>query len=181
MVINLIWTLFNLTLLGAVLGVAAETRQVRGTHRVVKSVPAILITADGRRLGCETEDFSMGGVGVRMLTPGIVQRGEALSLELVSEDREFRFPVEAVVVRGAHVGLRLLPMPIEDEANYVRCTFASPNAWADWDRDAQPDRPLASLAEVFSFGATGYLRLFESVHNALLAWYRNQRPRRTTT
>jgi cellulose synthase (UDP-forming) len=136
--------------------------------------------ADGRRLGCESEDFSMGGVGVRMLTPGIVQRGDVLTLELVSEDREFRFPVEAVVVRGAHVGLRLLPMPIETEANYVRCTFASPNAWADWDRDAQPDRPLASLAEVFSFGATGYLRLFESVHNALLAWYHNAPPRRTT-
>jgi cellulose synthase (UDP-forming) len=179
-VINLIWTLFNLTLLGAVLGVAAETRQVRGAHRVMKSVPAVLKMADGRRLGCETEDFSMGGVGVRMLTPGIVQRGDALSLELVSEDREFRFPVEAVVVRGAHVGLKLLPMPIENEANYVRCTFASPNAWADWDRDAQPDRPLASLAEVFSFGATGYLRLFESVQNAVLAWYRNDPPRRTT-
>jgi cellulose synthase (UDP-forming) len=179
-VVNLIWTLFNLTLLGAVLGVAAETRQVRGAHRVVKSMPAILIMADGRRLGCETEDFSMGGVGVRVLTPGIIQRGDALSLELISEDREFRFPVEAVVVRGAHVGLMLLPMPIENEANYVRCTFASADAWADWDRDAQPDRPLASLAEVFSFGATGYLRLFESVHNAFLAWYRNEPPRRTT-
>jgi cellulose synthase (UDP-forming) len=177
-VVNLIWTLFNLTLLGAVLGVAAETRQVRGTHRVIKSMPALLIMADGRRVGCETEDFSMGGVGVRLLTPGGVQRGDALELELVEQDREYRFPVEAVVVRGMHVGLKLLPMPIENEANYVRCTFASPGAWADWDRDAQPDRPLASLAEVFSFGATGYLRLFESVHSALLDWYHNRPPRR---
>lgn len=179
-VINLIWTLFNLTLLGAVLGVAAETRQVRGAHRVIKSEPAMLIMADGRRVGCETEDFSMGGVGVRVLTPGIVKRGDALSIELVNEDREYRFPVEAVVVRDPHVGLKLLPMPIEKEADYVRCTFASPNAWADWDRDAQPDRPLASLAEVFSFGATGYLRLFESVHHAVMAWYHKEPPRRTT-
>jgi cellulose synthase (UDP-forming) len=178
-IVNLIWTLFNLTLLGAVLGVAAETRQVRGTHRVLKSMPALLIMADGRRVGCETEDFSMGGVGVRLLTPGGVERGDVLDLELVEEDREYRFPVEAVVVRGMHVGLKLLPMPIENEANYVRCTFASPGAWADWDRDAQPDRPLASLAEVFSFGATGYLRLFESVHSALVDWYHNQPPRRT--
>jgi cellulose synthase (UDP-forming) len=179
-VINLIWTLFNLTLLGAVLGVAAETRQVRGAHRVIRSEPAMLIMADGRRVGCETEDFSMGGVGVRVLTPGIVKRGDALSIELINEDREYRFPVEAVVVRDPHVGLKLLPMPIEKEADYVRCTFASPNAWADWDRDAQPDRPLASLAEVFSFGATGYLRLFESVHNAIMAWYHKDPPRRTT-
>jgi hypothetical protein len=36
------------------------------------------------------------------------------------------------------------------------------------------------LAEVFSFGATGYVRLFESVHTALVAWYHNDPPRRMT-
>jgi cellulose synthase (UDP-forming) len=174
----LIWTLFNLTLLGAVLGVAAETRQVRGAHRVVKSMPAMLVMADGRRVGCETEDFSMGGLGVRVLTPGIIRRGDMLTVELVNDDREFRFPVQAVVVRDPHVGLQLRPMSIEDEASYVLCTFASPQAWADWDRAAEPDRPLASLAEVFSFGATGYLRLFESVHNALVAWWHGDARRR---
>lgn len=172
-VLNLIWTLFNLTLLGAVLGVAAETRQVRSAHRVTRSMPAMLIGADGRRIGCETEDFSMGGVGARLLMPGGVQRGDVFSIELMSEDREFRFPVEVAVVRGVHVGLMLGPMSIEQESDYVRCTFAAPGAWADWDRGAEPDRPLASLAEVFSFGATGYLRLFESVHHGLLALWRN--------
>ena len=173
-VINLIWTLFNLTLLGAVLGVAAETRQVRGSHRVVKSMPALLITADGRRVGCETQDFSMSGLGVRVLTPGVIKPGDLLTVQLVEEDREYRFPVQAAAVRGQHLGLRLREMSIEDEANYVRCTFASPRVWADWDMTAQPDRPLASLAEVFSFGATGYLRLFESVQTGLLAWWRSR-------
>jgi cellulose synthase (UDP-forming) len=177
--INLIWTLFNLTLLGAVLGVAAEARQVRGAHRVVKTMPAVLVMPDGGRVGCETEDFSMGGVGVRVLTPGIIKLGDYLTIELVSEDREFRFPVAAAVVRGSHVGLKLRAMTLEDEASYVRCTFASADAWAGWDLAAQPDRPLASLAEVFSFGATGYLRLFESVYSGLSAWWRGvlrQRP-----
>jgi cellulose synthase (UDP-forming) len=172
-VVNLIWTLFNLTLLGAVLGVAAETRQVRDAHRVVKSMPAMLVAADGGRVGCETEDFSMGGLGVRLLNPGSIKRGDVLTVELVSDDCDFRFPVEAAVVRGVHVGLKLLPMSIEDEARYVRCTFAAPGAWADWDRGAEPDRPLASLAEVFSFGATGYVRLFESLQAGLISWWNN--------
>lgn len=180
-VVNLIWTLFNLTLLGAVLGVAAETRQVRGAHRVIKSMPAMLVAADGRRVGCETEDFSMGGLGVRVLTPGLVKPGEAFSIELMSEGVAFGFPVKAAVVRDVHVGLQLMPMSTEQEARYVRCTFAAPGAWADWDRGAQPDRPLASLAEVFSFGATGYLRLFESVYNGVVAWWRDDVRRRTVT
>lgn len=121
----------------------------------------------------------MGGLGVRLLTPGGVKRGDVLDIELMSDHREFRFPVEVAVVREAHVGLMLRPMSIEQESEYVRCTFAEPGAWADWDRGVEPDRPLASLAEVFSFGATGYLRLFESVHNGLVAWWHNDvRPKK---
>lgn len=120
----------------------------------------------------------MGGIGVRLLTAGQVKRGDVLTIELVNDDCEFRGLVEAAAVRDAHVGLKLMPMSIEDEARYVRCTFAAPGAWADWDRGAEPDRPLASLAEVFSFGATGYLRLFESVYNGLVTWWHNDVRRR---
>ncbi len=168
-VVNLIWTLFNLTLLGAVLGVAAETRQVRGAHRVVKSMPAMLVAADGSRVGCETEDFSMGGLGVRLLNPGSIKRGDVLTIELVSDDCDFRFPVEAAVVRGVHVGLKLLPMSIEDEARYVRCTFAAPAPGRIGIAALSPIVRSRSLAEVFSFGATGYLRLFESVQAGLVS------------
>ena len=58
-------------------------------------------------------------------------------------------------------------MSIAEERDYVRCTFAAPNAWGDWDKNTEPDRPLASFAEVFSFGATGYLRLLESIYEGL--------------
>jgi hypothetical protein len=53
----------------------------------------------------------------------------------------------------------------------VRCTFGSPQAWSDWDRDVSVDHPLASFAEVFSFGATGYVRLLESMYNGMATWW----------
>jgi hypothetical protein len=34
------------------------------------------------------------------------------------------------------------------------------------------DHPLASFVEVFSFGATGYVRLLESIYNELSSWLR---------
>jgi cellulose synthase (UDP-forming) len=174
--INLIWTLFNLVLLGAVLGVAAETRQVRGTHRVVKALSAALYLPDGRILPCQTEDFSMGGLGLQMFEAHRLQVGARVSVGLQQDGEQFRFPAEVVVARHNHIGLRLCEMSIEDERNYVRCTFAAPNAWGDWDKNTQPDRPLASFAEVFSFGATGYLRLIESVYTGVLSWLRREPP-----
>jgi hypothetical protein len=54
----------------------------------------------------------------------------------------------------------------------VRCTFARPDLWADWGSATEPDRPLASFAEVFSFGATGYVRLLENLYIGMLRWTR---------
>ena len=37
------------------------------------------------------------------------------------------------------------------------------------------DKPLASFAEVFAFGATGYVRLVQSLYGKALAWLRSTR------
>jgi cellulose synthase (UDP-forming) len=178
-ILNLIWTLFNLTLLGAVLGVAAETRQVRSAPRVPKSMPATLYLSDGTRIECRTKDFAMRGLGLSTREPAAVKRGDLLRVGLDSEGREYLFPMEVALVKDNHIGLTLGRLSVTDEQNYVRCTFGSPDAWAEWDRNASADHPLASFAEVFSFGATGYLRLLESVYNALLSRLRPRPPAQT--
>jgi cellulose synthase (UDP-forming) len=169
-VLNLLWTLFNLTLLGAVLGVAAETRQVRSSPRVPKSMPAVLHLADGSRIACRTDDFSMRGLGVRLDAAAAVERGDRLRVELHSEGTPYEFPFEVAIVRGNQLGLLLGSLTVAEEQNYVRCTFGSPEAWSDWDRNVSTDHPLSSFAEVFSFGATGYVRLLQSAYNEALSW-----------
>jgi cellulose synthase (UDP-forming) len=170
--INLVWTLFNLILLGAVLGVAAETRQVRSVPRVTKSQPATLYMPDGRTLSCESEDFSMHGLGLRTDVPLKVNRGDPMRVGLTAERIEYIFPVEVAVVRGNHIGMQLGSLSMQEQQAYVRCTFGSPDAWNDWNRNTEADHPLASFAEVFSFGATGYVRLLESLYNSIIGWWR---------
>ena len=170
-VLNLLWTLFNLTLLGAVLGVAAETRQVRNSPRVPKSMPAVLHLADGSRIVCRTDDFSMRGLGLRLDAPAPVERGDRLRVVLHSEGTPYEFPFEVAIVRGPQLGLLLGKVTVAEEQNYVRCTFGSPEAWSDWDRNVSTDHPLSSFAEVFSFGATGYVRLLQSAYNEAVSWF----------
>jgi cellulose synthase (UDP-forming) len=169
-VLNLLWTLFNLILLGAVLGVAAETRQVRNSPRVPKSMPAVLHLPDGARIACRTDDFSMRGLGVLLDAPGALKPGDRLRVVLHSEDQPYEFPFEVAIVRGRHLGLLLGKLTVAEEQDYVRCTFGSPEAWSDWDRNVTTDHPLSSFAEVFSFGATGYVRLLQSAYNEALSW-----------
>ena len=171
-VLNLIWTFFNLILLGAVLGVAAETRQVRGAPRVPKSMPATLHLPDGTRVACQTDDFAMRGLGLRVDPPPPLQRGDLLHVSLSADDAVHEFPVAVATVLGNHLGLSLGELTIAQQRAYVRCTFGSPEAWNEWDSNVATDHPLASLAEVFSFGATGYVRLLESIYNEVSSWLR---------
>lgn len=171
-VLNLIWTLYNLILLGAVLGVAAETRQVRSAPRVAKIMPATLHLAHGGWVACETTDFAMGGLGLQLKVPATLNVGASLRVTLNADDGAHDFPVEVAAVRGNHVGLTLEELTIEQQRAYVRCTFGARDAWKDWDRGMTEDKPLASFAEVFSFGAAGYLRLAQSVHNKVRGWLR---------
>src|SRR5690606_19693841 len=66
LVINMVWTAYNLVLVSASLAVASETRQVRSAPRVTTALPAALRLADGRTLMCETDDFSQNGIGLRL-------------------------------------------------------------------------------------------------------------------
>jgi cellulose synthase (UDP-forming) len=175
--INLIWTLFNLTLLGAVLGVAAETRQVRAAHRVAKQMPASLYLPDGRKLACETEDFSMLGLGLKTYAMHALEGGDHVEVGLSAVDVEYRFPAKVVIARTNHIGVKLDALTIEQERDYVCCTFAQPTAWSETYKTGAVDHPLASFAEVFSFGATGYLRLAESLYAGFIGWWRGSRPR----
>ena len=168
-VLNALWTLFNLTLLGAVLGVAAERAQRRGAQRVQKALPAKLIRADGSILACHTTDFSTTGMRVLLDVPMQVCSGERLRLVLPHESGEAGFEAVTLDTAGASVRLHLLPMTIAEESLLVQCTFARPDIWQDWSNTVTPDRPLRSLAEVLSFGATGYMRMAAMIGSSVAA------------
>lgn len=172
-VLNLVWTLYNLILLGAVLGVAAETRQMRKAPRVQKSMPATLHLAHGGWVACETTDFAMAGLGLRTQVPvASIGIGDRIRVTLEAEDGTHAFPVEVAGLHDDTVGLLLGELTMAEQRAYVRCTFGSPDAWADWDKDIAEDKPLASFAEVFSFGATGYVRLIQSAYKKVWSWMR---------
>ena len=177
--INLVWTLFNLIPLGAVLAVAAETRQVRAAHRIARKMPATLYTADGTKLGTDVADFSASGLGLILQRLKVVKPGEHVTVTLTDGNVEHCFPATVISAQSTHIGLSLNAVSTEKECEYVRCTFASPGAWGGWGSTAQVERPLASLAEVLSIAAVGYLRLFQSIGLRRTSRRRAVRPRAT--
>jgi cellulose synthase (UDP-forming) len=157
---NIGWTLYNLTVLGTAFSVATEARQVRKAHRVPAELPAVLYLPDGRTWHCKTYDFSTTGLSLSYPAGAEVDKDELVSVGLYRGDQEFAFHARVQFVNNDHINLHLMHVSMEQQARFVHCTFSRADVWADWHTTLQQDRPLHSLLQVFKQAAQGYERLY---------------------
>ncbi len=162
-IITLLWTLYNLLILGAVLAVAAEARQVRVNHRVGLSVPVTLNLPGGHRVHSHTVDVSEGGVGVELPEKGLLMAGQKLEITLFHGSRPYVFPVIVANVFGQRAGLRFDRLSVEQEEALLHCTFSRADAWLDRDKGRKADNPVESLGEIFAAGIRGYASMLRHV------------------
>ena len=169
--LNLTWTLFNMIILGAAISVASESRQVRLNHRVAIRVPAILQFSDGRALHVNTQDYSLGGLGLalpeEMSATEVAKVGDKVWVTLDRGDQECAFPARVVMANKSLLGLQFDALTIADERRLVQCTFGRADAWIGKNDGRPADKPLEGFREVCSLGFRGYLRMFQKIRQSL--------------
>lgn len=140
-VLNLIWTIYNIVMTSASVAVAGEVRQLRNTPRVAISLAAMLLLPDGRTVACRTSDYSQGGLGL-VLPPGVlVPNGMPLSVSLFRNDEEAMFPALVTFSRGDRLGISFQSLTLEQERELAQMTFGRADTWAStWGNNA-PDSP----------------------------------------
>lgn len=161
-IMNLVWTLFNVLLTGACVAVSLETRQMRQAPRVDARLPAMIRTQDGLAYRCQTSDFSEQGLGI-MLPPGVdIPLGTAVEVTLSRGEEEASVPTRVVLRHGQRMGVKLEELTPEQSFHYTQMTFARADLWATTWNTTTPDAPLKALGEVFQIGLRG-LRLFAGI------------------
>ena len=167
LVINMVWTAYNIILTSASLAVASETRQVRSTPRVTAALPAALRFADGKTLVCETDDFSQSGVGLRVPNELQLETGSEVQVSLFRSDEEGTFPAQVTFSGGGRLGLRFEGLSLQQQADIARLTFARADAWIDFWGNRQHDKPLTSLKSVMVIGVRGLGQVAANTLNIL--------------
>ncbi len=160
-IINLFWTLYNCLILGGSLAIASETRQMRRSHRVSLTLPAVLQLEDGKSLHCMTEDVSEGGVALQLGVPVTLAANQKLRVSLWRGDEEFSFSGTVVSAHNKRLRVQWAFKTSAEAAQLVQCTFGRADAWVSWEKNMQHDKPLASLGEVLRMGGNGYRRVFD--------------------
>ena len=154
--LNMVWTVFNVLLIGAAIAVAVEPPQRRSTQRAALRVPAELWLAGARCLQSSTRDVSSHGAAVRLAARHGVARGDLVTLMLphVRGKLALTASVTAVTPRGLRMAW-VEPTAPQQRA-LVECTLARHDAWSHWSQGRRPDQLLASLVDVLAVGVAGY-------------------------
>ncbi len=159
--VSMAWVFYNMVILGGAVAVSVESKQVRRAHRVEISMPAAIAREDGHLFSCTVNDFSDGGLGIKINGQAQVLEGQKVNLLLKRGQQEYAFPTTVARVIGNQVGLQLMPLTTKQHIDFVQCTFARADTWALWQDSFPEDKPLESLFDILKLGFRGYRHLAE--------------------
>ena len=160
-VLNMLWTIYNLIIIGAALSVAWESKQVRRTIRVETAVSARVRVPDGPVLDATTIDISEGGVGLKLAEPLPLPKDAQVMLALIPERKQVWTTCKVIRSRGDRLTLEFLPLSVDQERQLIYALFGRADAWVSWAAARPVDRIGESFRAVLDFGIGGTLRVLK--------------------
>lgn len=158
-IITMLWVVYNLIVLGGAVGVAAEVRQTRQSHRITTSLLGDIIDASGYMYSGVLTDYSDAGVGMKLSNTTALKEDDRVELVLTRGARQFSFPGRISRNFDGNIGIHFYALSQQQQIDFVQCTFARADAWLTHNRDFTLDRPMQSFVDVLLLSLSGYQRL----------------------
>lgn len=146
--INVVWTLWNLTLLSVAIGAAHEVKQRRRAVRLQASVPVGLVVPDGRLLQGATSDVSAGGALLHCESSPHLHVGDLVSLVLPLGGQRASLPGTIVAVHGHTLRLQFDPLTLPEEEMLALLMYAPADTWVGKEPAQHAEGPLKSAAHL---------------------------------
>ncbi|HEX4871557.1 MAG TPA: UDP-forming cellulose synthase catalytic subunit, partial [Nevskiaceae bacterium] len=157
--LNVMWTIYNLVIIGAALSVAWESRQIRRSIRVNTAIRARVRTPDGREIDARTLDISEGGTGLTLEEPLDLALGSRVEVALAPDYRVVWTGATVTRSAGEILAMQFEPLSLEQEKQLVYAIFGRADAWVSWSDRRQRDDMGASFRQILDFGLSGIFRI----------------------
>jgi cellulose synthase (UDP-forming) len=144
-IMNMVWTLYNIVILGVSCAVAYETKQERVSVRVSLQSPVGLQFDDGRKLQGETMDISNGGLAVRIPRGMDVRANENVSVSFTLRAARAELPATVVGNEKGRLRLQFGALNSVQEEDLTRILYSRADSWLTYADQREQDRPLRSL------------------------------------
>ena len=154
-VMNVIWTIFNIIVLGVATAVAWESQQRRTTVRVTMAVPAGVILPDGLAVQGVTSDMSSGGAMLTVDEDITVSAGDSVRLVFPVLDGDATLPATVIGMEGRVLRTHFDPLTIQEEEALTMVLYSRADTWLGWGESREIDRPLISMWRILQLSGHG--------------------------
>ena len=160
---NVMWCVFNIVILGVCTAVARELRQLRTTARIKVVTPLAVKFPDGRSVAAETIDVSSGGTGIRLQESLEVLPQSQVYLAFANPPVAIDLPATVVSSEGSVLRVCFENLTIEEQEMLTIALFSRADSWLAWGGSRQSDNVLRSLGRIFKISLRGMWATFRGI------------------
>jgi len=160
---NVLWCVFNIILLGVCTAVAREMRQVRTTVRVNFVTPLTVHMEDGSEIAGETIDMSSGGTSIRLLEALDLMPGTPVGLKFPPPAVGTELRATVVSSEGSVQRLHFEELTIAEQEVLTMVLYSRADSWLGWGQGRESDDVLHSLGRIFQISMHGLAMTFRTL------------------
>jgi cellulose synthase (UDP-forming) len=162
-IMNALWCLFNVVILGVCTAVSREMKQVRTSVRIKAAFPVLARTVEGEILRGVTMDISPGGASIRFLESFELHPLEEVKLGFHLPGVRAELPGIVVSTEGSVLRLRFPELAIAEQEVLTMLLYSRADSWLGWGEARESDNVLRSLGRIFHISYIGLMQTFRSL------------------
>ena len=154
-IMNAIWTVFNLVTLSVATAVARESKQERQQVRIA-AVRPVKVKVGETILGLgQTIDMSSGGMAVAMGESLQLVNGQSVKLVFPIYIGDAELPATLIGPGGRTLRFQFDNLTLIEEELLTMVLYSRADTWLGWGEAREPDRPLHSLYRILQLSLKG--------------------------
>ncbi len=162
-IMNVIWCVFNVIILGVANAVAREMRQLRTSVRVSIAVPITIKLADGRVFSGETIDMSSGGLSVRTPEHEVIPPGTEMQIVFPVPSSANEIHAAAISSEGQILRAHFEANTIAEQELLTTVLYTRADSWLGWGEAREKDDVGRSMSRIFRIAMHGLVITFKGL------------------
>ncbi|WP_252731659.1 UDP-forming cellulose synthase catalytic subunit [Psychrosphaera sp. F3M07] len=166
-IMNMIWTVYNLMVLGGVMAIITESKQVRIAHRIQYKLPFAIYTKEGFVYEAIMNDYSESGIGLEVVSTDDIRfkLEDKITVVLRRDEIIHSFETTVKFVSNNKLGVKFDDESMDSLRKLIQVTFSRADAWEIHSMNRDKEIISSRLVSIFKIGMKGYASLFFYLHS----------------
>ena len=162
-IMNMVWVIFNIVILGVAAAVALEQKQRRGSVRIEAKIPVLVTMAGGKSFETVSIDMSIGGASISVPKGITCEPGDLVTIAFPTNTGEDEIQAEVIGLNGDALRIAFQLNTIPEQEVLTRALYSRADAWLESANVKEVDRPLISLGRVIVLSTFGIQQVLRSL------------------